>query len=66
MNNLSYWEIKLRDDIEIYVDYGFAASSFFWFDCIGKSKDGEKIKVIQNVTHNWIRPDNTWKLEREE
>jgi len=39
---------------------------FFWFDCIGKSKDGEKFKVIQNVTHTWVRPESEWKLVGEQ
>jgi len=66
MNNLSYWEIKLREDIEISVSYNLGASSFLWLDGIGKSKDGEKFKVIQNVTHTWIRPESEWKLVGEQ
>ncbi|AFY57233.1 hypothetical protein Riv7116_4821 [Rivularia sp. PCC 7116] len=64
MEKFSHWEIKDENDLNICVDNGLGVSSFCWFGC-GKSKDGEEIKLSQDVIHNWVRFDNGWRLVKE-
>lgn len=64
MEKFSHWEIKNESDLDICANNGLGVSSFCWFGC-GKSKDGEEIKLNQNVMHDWVRLDNRWRLVRE-
>lgn len=64
MQNFSYWEIELEDNLEISVDGGLAVTTFSWVGG-GKTKDGQKVKARQYGTHTWKRLNGEWKLIRE-
>ncbi|MEL6461476.1 MAG: nuclear transport factor 2 family protein [Cyanobacteria bacterium J06621_15] len=64
MQNFSYWEIELENNLEISVDGDLAVTTFSWIGA-GKSQDGEDVKVRQYGTHTWKRLNNRWKLVHE-
>ncbi|MEM6401974.1 MAG: nuclear transport factor 2 family protein [Cyanobacteria bacterium P01_D01_bin.116] len=64
MENFSYWEIELEDNLEISVDGDLAVTTFSWVGG-GKSKDGEDVKVRQYGTHTWKRLNREWRLVHE-
>ena len=64
MQNFSYWEIELEDNLEISVDGDLAVTTFSWVGG-GKSKDGEDVKVRQYGTHTWKRLNHEWRLVHE-
>ena len=64
MQNFSYWEIEIEDNLEISVDGDLAVTTFSWVGG-GKSKDGEDVKVRQYATHTWKRLNHEWRLVHE-
>ena len=64
MQNFSYWEIKLEDNLEISVDGDLAVTTFSWVGG-GKTKDGQEIKARQYGTHTWKRLNGEWRLVHE-
>ncbi|MEO1374730.1 MAG: nuclear transport factor 2 family protein [Cyanobacteria bacterium J06635_10] len=64
MQNFSYWEIKLEDNLEISVDGDLAVTTFSWVGG-GKSKDGQEVKARQYGTHTWKRLNGEWRLVHE-
>jgi ketosteroid isomerase-like protein len=64
MQNFSYWEIKLEDNLRIAIDDDLAVTTFS-FAGGGQSKDGQDYKLRQHGTHVWKRIDSQWRLVHE-
>lgn len=64
MQNFSYWEIEIEDNLEISVDGDLAVTTFSWVGG-GKTKDGQEVKARQYATHTWKRLNGKWRLVRE-
>jgi SnoaL-like domain len=64
MQNFSYWEIKLEDNLRIVIDGDLAVTTFS-FAGGGQSKDGQDYKLRQHGTHVWKRIDSQWRLVHE-
>ena len=64
MENFSYWEIKLEDNLAISIDGDLAITTFSWVGG-GKTQDGQEVKARQYGTHTWKRLDGEWRLVHE-
>lgn len=64
MENFSYWEIQLEDNLEISIDGDLAVTTFSWLGG-GKTKDGQEVKARQYGTHTWKRLNGEWRLVHE-
>lgn len=64
MENFSYWEIKLEDNLSISIEGNLAVTTFSWVGG-GKTKDGQEVKARQFGTHTWKRLDGEWRLVHE-
>lgn len=64
MQNFSYWEIQLEDNLTISIDGNLAVTTFSWVGG-GKSKDGREVTVRQYGTHTWKRLNDEWRLVHE-
>jgi ketosteroid isomerase-like protein len=64
MQQFSFWEIAIEDNLEILLD-GDVATSTFSFTGGGWSKDGTEYKIRQYGTHIWKRIDRHWRLVHE-
>ncbi|WP_019507068.1 nuclear transport factor 2 family protein [Pleurocapsa sp. PCC 7319] len=64
MENFSYWEIKLEDNLSISIEGNLAVSTFSWIGA-GRTKDGQEVKARQYGTHTWKRLDGEWRLVHE-
>ena len=64
MQNFSYWEIELEDNLNISVDGDLAVTTFSWIGG-GKTKEGREVKARQYGTHTWKRLNNEWRLVHE-
>lgn len=61
MQNFSYWEIELEDNLQISVDGDLAVTTFSWLGG-GRTKDGQEVKARQYGTHTWKRLNGEWRL----
>ena len=64
MQNFSYWEIQLEDNLEISIEGDLAVTTFSWVGG-GKAKDGKEVKAKQYGTHTWKRLEGQWRLVHE-
>jgi ketosteroid isomerase-like protein len=64
MQNFSYWEIQLEDNLKISIDGDLAVTTFSWVGG-GKTKDGQEVKARQYATHTWKRLNDEWRLVHE-
>ena len=64
MQNFSYWEIQLEDNLDISVAGDLAVTTFSWLGG-GKTQDGQEVKVRQYGTHMWKRLKGQWRLVHE-
>ena len=64
MENFSYWEIKLEDNLNISIEGNLAVTTFSWVGG-GKTQDGQEVKARQYGTHTWKRLDCKWRLVHE-
>lgn len=64
MENFSYWEIELEDNLNISVEGDLAVTTFSWVGG-GKTKDGQEVKARQYGTHTWKRLNGEWRLVHE-
>ena len=64
MQNFSYWEIELEDNLTISIEGNLAVTTFSWVGG-GKTKDGQEVKARQYGTHTWKRINNEWQLVHE-
>ena len=64
MQNFSYWEIELEDNLTISIEGNLAVTTFSWVGG-GKTKDGQEVKARQYGTHTWKRLDGEWRLVHE-
>ncbi|MGL5941178.1 MAG: YybH family protein [Waterburya sp.] len=64
MQNFSYWEIQLEDNLNISIEGDLAVTTFSWVGG-GKTKDGQEVKVRQYGTHTWKRLNSQWRLVHE-
>lgn len=64
MENFSYWEIQLEDNLTISIDGDLAVTTFSWVGD-GKTKDGQEVKARQYGTHTWKRLNDEWRLVHE-
>jgi ketosteroid isomerase-like protein len=64
IQNFSYWEIQLEDNLNISISGDLAVTTFSWVGG-GKTKDGGEVKARQYVTHTWKRLNNEWRLVHE-
>ncbi len=64
MQDFSYWEIQLEDNLEISIDGDLAVTTFSWVSN-GKTKQAEEVKVRQFGTHIWKRINDEWRLVHE-
>ena len=64
MQNFSYWEIQLEDNLTISIDGDLAVTTFSWVGG-GRTKDEKKVKARQYGTHTWKRLNNEWRLVHE-
>lgn len=64
MQNLSYWEIKLEDNLEISIAEDLAVTTFSFVGG-GKTKDGQEVKARQYGTHVWKHLNDEWRLVHE-
>lgn len=64
MQNFSYWEIQLEDNLTISVDGDLAVTTFSWVGG-GKTREGHEVKARQYGTHTWKRLNNEWRLVHE-
>lgn len=64
MQNFSYWEIELEDNLEISIEGNLAVTTFSWVGG-GKTKDGQEINTRQYGTHTWKRLKGEWRLVHE-
>ena len=64
MQNFSYWEVQLEDNLAISIDGNLAVTTFS-FAGGGKSKDGKEAKLRQLGTHMWKRLNGEWRLVHE-
>ena len=64
MQNFSYWEIQLEDNLTISIDGNLAVTTFSWVGG-GKTKDGEEVTAKQYGTHTWKRLNGEWRLVHE-
>ena len=64
MQNFSYWEIQLEDNLTISIDGDLAVTTFSWVGG-GKTEDGEEVKARQYGTHIWKRFNDEWRLVHE-
>lgn len=64
MQNFSYWEIQLEDNLDISIGEDLAVTTFSWFGG-GKTQDGQEVKVRQYGTHMWKRLKGQWRLVHE-
>lgn len=64
MENFSYWEIQLEDNLNISIAGDLAATTFSWIGG-GKTQDGQEVKARQYGTHTWKRLNNEWRLVHE-
>ena len=64
MENFSYWEIQLEDNLTISIDGNLAVTTFSWVGG-GKAQDGQEVKARQYGTHTWKRLNGEWRLVHE-
>ena len=64
MENFSYWEIQLEDNLNISIEGDLAVTTFSWVGG-GKTKDGQEVKARQYGTHTWKRLKDEWRLVHE-
>ena len=64
IQNFSYWEIQLEDNLTISIDGNLAVTTFSWVGG-GKTQDGQEAKARQYGTHTWKRFNNEWRLVHE-
>ncbi len=64
MQNFSYWEIQLEDNLTISIEGDLAVTTFSWVGG-GKTKDGQEVKAKQYGTHTWKRLNSQWRLVHE-
>lgn len=64
IENFSYWEIQLEDNLNISIEGDLAVTTFSWVGG-GKTKDGQEVKARQYGTHTWKRLNNKWRLVHE-
>lgn len=64
MENFSYWEIQLEDNLNIFIEGDLAVTTFSWVGG-GKTKDGQEVNTRQYATHTWKRLNNEWRLVHE-
>lgn len=64
MQNFSYWEIQLEDNLNISIEGDLTVTTFSWVGG-GKTKDGQEVKARQYGTHTWKRLNNQWRLVHE-
>jgi ketosteroid isomerase-like protein len=64
MQNFSYWEIQLEDNLKILIEGDLAVTTFSWVGG-GKTKDEQEVKARQYGTHTWKRLNNEWRLVHE-
>ena len=64
MQNFSYWEIQLEDNLTISIDGDLAVTTFS-FTGDGKTQDGQEVKARQYGTHTWKRLNSEWRLVHE-
>jgi ketosteroid isomerase-like protein len=64
MENFSFWEIQLEDNLNISIEGDLAVTTFSWVGG-GKTKDGQEIKARQYGTHTWKRLNDEWRLVHE-
>jgi ketosteroid isomerase-like protein len=64
MQNFSYWQIQLEDNLNISIAENLAVTTFSWVGG-GKTKDGQEVNVRQYATHTWKRLNNQWRLVHE-
>lgn len=64
MQNFSYWEIQLEDNLTISIDGDLAVTTFSWTGG-GRTKDEKKVKARQYGTHTWKRFNDEWRLVHE-
>lgn len=50
MQNFSYWEIQLEDNLKISIDGDLAVTTFSWVGG-GKTKDGQEVKALMMRSH---------------
>lgn len=64
MQNFSYWEIKLEDNLNISIEGNLAVTTFSWVGG-GKTQEGQEVKARQFGTHTWKRLNGEWQLVHE-
>lgn len=64
MQNFSYWEIQLEDNLTISIDGDLAVTTFSWVGG-GKTQDGQEVEARQYGTHTWKRLNSEWRLVHE-
>lgn len=64
MQDFSYWEIELENNLKISIDGDLAVTTFSWVGG-GKTQEGQEVKARQYGTHTWKRLDNEWRLVHE-
>lgn len=64
MQQFSYWEIAIEDNLEIAIDGDLAVTTFS-FAGGGQSKAGQDFKLRQHGTHVWKRINHQWRLVHE-
>ena len=64
MQNFSYWEIQLEDNLDISIDGDLAVTTFSWVGG-GETKDRQEVKARQYGTHIWKRLNGEWRLVHE-
>lgn len=64
MQNFSYWEIQLENNLNISIDGDLAITTFSWVGG-GKTQEGQEVKARQYGTHTWKRIDDEWRLVHE-
>ena len=64
MQNFSYWEIQLEDNLNISIEGNLAITTFSFVGG-GKTQDGQDVKAKQYGTHTWKRLNGEWRLVHE-
>ncbi|MDY6941285.1 MAG: nuclear transport factor 2 family protein [Cyanobacteriota bacterium] len=64
MEQFTFWEIAIDDNLEISVSGDLAATTFS-FSGGGRDRDGSEYQLRQYGTHVWQRIDGRWRLVRE-
>jgi ketosteroid isomerase-like protein len=64
MQQFTFWEIAIEDDLEISISGDLAVTTFS-FAGGGQSQDGQDYKLRQHGTHVWKRINGQWRLVHE-